>query len=258
MIMPQTQPALEDIVHNTEHFFDSSTPLINAEKYGGRPYEERPQQKAMAVAVAESFCSTECLCVEAPTGVGKSFAYLIPAIYYSVKNSKPVIITTETINLQEQLIEKDIPILNELLDIEFTAALAKGRANYLCRRRLNMTTGEHQGEFLPQNSMMPEIERIRNWASTSEDGSLSDLDFEPSSGVWQCVCCENGNCFGPKCKNFKSCFYWLARKEWEKVDLLVANHALFLTDLKMKIEGELEGGILPQYSAVIFDESRSA
>ncbi len=255
MIMPRTQSEYENIVYETELFFSDSTPLINADKHGGRPYEERPQQKAMAIAVAETFSNNKCLCVEAPTGVGKSFAYLIPAIHYSVKSSKPVVISTETINLQEQLIEKDIPILKELLDMEFTSALAKGRANYLCRRRLNMSTGEHQGEYLPQNSMMPEIERIKDWASISEDGSLSDLDFEPSSGVWQCVCCENGNCFGPKCKSFRSCFYWSARKKWEKVDLLVANHALFLTDLKMKIEGELEGGILPQYSAVIFDES---
>ena len=255
MIMPRTQLGLNDVISKTEQFFSQSTPLIDAEKHGGRPYEERPQQKAMAVAVSETFVNSNNLCVEAPTGVGKSFAYLIPAIYYAVKNSKPVIITTETINLQEQLIEKDIPILKELLDVDFTATLAKGRANYLCNRRMNMTTGEHQGEYLPQNSMMPEIEQINLWSNTTLDGSLADLDFEPSPGVWQCVCCENGNCFGPKCKFFRSCFYWEARKKWEKVNLLVVNHALYLTDLKMKLEGELEGGILPQNCGVIIDEA---
>ncbi len=255
MIMPRSQLAFDAIILETEQFFSQSTPLLDAEKHGGRPYEERPQQKAMAVAVAETFVESNNLCVEAPTGVGKSFAYLIPAIHYAVKNSCPVIITTETINLQEQLIEKDIPILKELLDVEFSAALAKGRANYLCRRRMNMTTGEHQGEYLPQNSMMPEIEQINLWSNTTFDGSLADLDFEPASGVWQCVCCENGNCFGPKCKFFRSCFYWQARKQWEKVNLLVTNHALYLTDLKMKIEGELEGGILPLNSGVIIDEA---
>ena len=255
MIMPHTQLECEDIISETEQFFSNSTPLVDAEKHGGRPYEERPQQKAMAIAVAESFVNSDNLCIEAPTGVGKSFAYLIPAIHYAVKNSKPVIITTETINLQEQLIEKDIPILQELLDVEFSAALAKGRANYLCRRRLNMTTGEHQGEYLPQNSMMPEIEQISQWSNTTEDGSLADLDFEPSPGVWQCVCCENGNCFGPKCKFFRSCFYWQARKKWEEVNLLVTNHALFLTDLKMKLEGDIESGILPMNSGVVIDEA---
>ena len=255
MIMPRSQMSLDDIISDSELFFSQTTPLINAEKHGGRPYEERPQQRAMSIAVAETFVESRNLCVEAPTGVGKSFAYLIPAIHYAIKNSKPVIITTETINLQEQLIEKDIPILRELLDVEFSAALAKGRANYLCNRRLNMTTGEHQGEYIPKNSMMPEMEQISQWSNTTLDGSLADLDFEPSPGVWQCVCCENGNCFGPKCKFFNSCFYWQARKKWENVNLLIANHALYLTDLKMKIDGELEGGILPQNSGVIIDEA---
>jgi ATP-dependent DNA helicase DinG len=255
MIKPCSQLVLEEIISETELFFCKSTPQTKFEKYGGRPYEDRPQQKTMAIAVAKAFVNSNNLCVEAPTGVGKSFAYLIPAIHYAMKNSRPVIITTETINLQEQLIEKDIPILKELLDIEFTAALAKGRSNYLCKRRLDMTTGEHQGEYLPKNSMMPEIEQINQWSNTTDDGSLADLDFNPSSGVWQCVCCENGNCFGPKCKYIRSCFYWQTRKKWEKVNLLVTNHALYLTDLKMKIEGEIEGGILPLNSGVIIDEA---
>ena len=253
MIMIKSQS--EDITFKTEQFFGEKTPLVDAEKHGGRPYEERAQQKSMAIAVAETFSNSDSLCVEAPTGTGKSFAYLIPAIHYAIKSKAPVIITTETINLQEQLIEKDIPILQELLDVEFTAALAKGRANYLCKRRLNMTTGEHQGEYLPQNSMIPEIEKINSWSNTTLDGSLADLNFEPAPGVWQCVCCENGNCFGPKCKFIRSCFYWRTRKSWEKVDLLVANHALFLTDLKMKIEEDVENGILPQYNGVVIDEA---
>ena len=255
MEISRSKPAFDDIISETEQFFGNSTPLVDAKNHGGRPYEERPQQKEMAMAVAQTFVASNNLCVEAPTGVGKSFAYLIPAILFAVKQSKPVIITTETINLQEQLIEKDIPILKELLDVEFTAALAKGRTNYLCKRRLNMTTGEHQGEYVPQNSMMPEIEEISQWSSETKDGSLADLDFDPSPGVWQCVHCESGNCFGPKCKFFGSCFYWQARKKWEKVNLLVTNHALFLTDLKIKTEEGPEYGILPQNSAIVIDEA---
>lgn len=244
-----------DIIAQTERFFGSQTPLIDAKQYGGRPYEERSQQKAMAVAVAKAFTQSKSLCVEAPTGTGKSFAYLIPAIHYALKNKIPVIVTTETINLQEQLVDKDIPILQELLDVEFTAALAKGRNNYLCKRRLNMATVDNKGEYLPQNSMVPEIERISKWSNSTEGGTLADLSFEPSPGVWQCVCCENGNCFGPKCKFKKSCFYWQARKQWEKVDLLVVNHALFLTDLKIRMEEGNEAGILPEYCGVVIDEA---
>jgi len=255
--MVSSQSGLDNIINETEEFFGESSPLAQAHEFGGRPYEERPPQKEMALAVANSFVTSLNACIEAPTGVGKSFAYLVPAIHFALNQSRPVIITTETINLQEQLIEKDIPILKELLDVEFTAALAKGRSNYLCMRRLNMTTGEHQGEYLPQNSMMPEVEQIYQWSNTTLDGSLSDLNFEPSNGVWQCVCCEHGNCFGPKCKYFRKCFYWFAKKQWEKVDLLVTNHALFLSDLKMKMEMEenLDGGILPQSSGIIIDEA---
>ncbi|HJO93865.1 MAG TPA: helicase C-terminal domain-containing protein [Victivallales bacterium] len=253
--MIKNRSGSDSILDEVIKFFDSETPLKEAEKYGGRTYEERPQQKEMALNVACSLIEPYNLCVEAPTGVGKSFAYLIPAIFYALKQPRPIVITTETINLQEQLIFKDIPILKKLTDVDFKASLAKGRTNYLCRRRLEMSTGDHQGEYLPNNSMMSDIAKITEWAEKTKDGSLSDMEFEPSLSVWHCICCEHGNCFGPKCKYFNKCFYWSARKEWEKSNLLVTNHALFLSDLKMKTEGEIEGGILPQYSGVIIDEA---
>lgn len=255
MILPSPHPELNKIRKETAEFFGKNTPLVNAEKHGGRKYEERPQQKEMAIYTAEALINDENLCIEAPTGVGKSFAYLIPAALYSVKKKKPVIISTETINLQEQLINKDIPIIQKLLKTPFTACLAKGRGNYLCKRRLELTTGEHQGEYLPSNSMMPEIAKISNWSQTTSDGSLSTLNFEPSPSTWMCVCCEGINCFGPKCKFMKQCFYWNARKQWEKANLLVANHALFFSDLKLHITNEEEIGLLPLYSAVIIDEA---
>lgn len=248
-----SSPGLKD---NVTLFFGDNTPLANAEELGGgRKYENRTQQKDMAIAIAEAFSALENICVEAPTGVGKSFAYLIPAIYYAIDQSQPVIISTETINLQEQLIDKDIPLLKSLLNIEFTSALAKGRANYLCKRRLQMATGEHQSEYLPSNACLPEIALIEKWSNITETGSLSDLEFDPSPSVWRNVCTEHGNCFGPKCPFFSKCFYWKARKKWEKADILVANHALFLSDLKMKIEGDIENGILPIYSALVVDEA---
>ena len=256
MIMElQTAPGAAEVISKTETFFGPSTPLVKADLFGGRPYERRAPQDTMAVAVAEAFAYCHNLCVEAPTGVGKSFAYLVPAIYLAKAMSMPVVVSTETINLQEQLIDKDLPILAELVEDEFTMALAKGRSNYLCKRRLALATGEHSQDYLPLNSMMPEIERIIRWADKTTDGSLSSLPFDPGGRLWDCMCCEVGNCLGPKCQHYRRCFYWQARRSWDKADVLVANHALFLTDLKMKGEGDIESGILPRYCAAVLDEA---
>lgn len=241
----------------TEKFFLPESPLEEASRYGGRPYEYRPQQAEMAREVARSLSEGTNLCVEAPTGIGKSFAYLVPAIYYSLEQHKPVVISTETISLQEQLIEKDIPILHEITGLDFSAALAKGRSNYLCMRRLGLARGESGEAFLPEASMLTDIEKIARWAEYTFDGSLSTLDFSVDSKVWHCVCCEGTNCSGPKCSFFKSCFYWRARREWDKANIIVANHALFFTDLKIKQEESLENTLLPPYSAAIIDEAHT-
>ena len=258
IMIPEKDKPLKkvNISESVMNFFGQSSPLKNSDLLGGdRKYEERLQQKEMAIEVSKSFEANENSCIEAPTGVGKSFAYLVPSIYYSINKSKPVVISTETINLQEQLIEKDIPLLASLLDIEFKAALAKGRANYLCKRRLAMATGEHQSEYVPNNSGILEISRIEEWSYSDADGSVSNLNFDPSFSVWSSICSEHGNCGGPKCSYYNKCFYWKARKKWEKADIVIANHALFLTDLKMKIEGDIDNGILPCYSGVVIDEA---
>ena len=238
-------------------FFAPSSPLNEAVKHGGRPFEFRPQQLEMASAVATSLEKGENLCVEAPTGIGKSFAYLVPSIQFSITQKHPVLITTETINLQEQLIEKDIPILRKLLGLEFSAALAKGRSNYICKRRLAIASGGTAFDLVPDTAVLSEIERISKWADTSKDGSLSDIDFRMSQQAWSSICCEGGNCAGPKCGQFRTCFYWQARREWDKADILIANHALFFTDLKMKQNAESLDSLLPVYSAVIIDEAHT-
>jgi ATP-dependent DNA helicase DinG len=250
-------PVKVDIVESTVAFFGEASPLAEAGKVGGRPYEPRPQQAEMALRTAEALRDNHNLCVEAPTGVGKSFAYLVPLIHYSKQATKPVIISTETINLQEQLYHKDIPILSKIMGIEFKACLAKGRSNYLCKRRLRQATGSRRDEFLPLTSMLPEIERVALWAEEDDAGSRSTLDFRVEPETWQCVCSEGGNCAGPKCEFFKKCFYWKARMQWEKADVIVANHALFFTDLKMKQEEDLEITLLPMYSAVVIDEAHT-
>src|SRR6266487_1655484 len=161
-------------------------------------YEHRPQQLEMADAVACAFAKGHHLLVEAGTGVGKSFAYLLPAIDFAVKNKKRVVISTHTISLQEQLIYKDIPLLQSVYPDEFTAVLVKGRNNYLCQRRLEQARGR-QNYLFDQQKQLDSLWMIEEWANKTTEGSLADLPSLPQPEVWDKVCAEHGNCLGKKC-----------------------------------------------------------
>ena len=187
-----------DIITQCREFFSSGGPLKNAD-FGSRKAEERPQQLEMATAIAEALVNGENLCIEAPTGVGKSFAYLVPLIYRSKYYRRPSVISTETITLQEQLIEKDLPKLAELTGIQFKAALAKGRRNYLCRRRFELLSGDQRDALLPNPSMLLDVERLNRVLAKGGDGTRDGLGFSLDAGVWNLVCCESGNCLGAKC-----------------------------------------------------------
>ena len=244
------------IISSTDTFFSEDTPLLNSVALGGPAYEKRPQQEEMARQVANAFAGKMNLCIEAPTGVGKSFAYLVPAIYFAIELRMPVVISTETISLQEQLVEKDLPLLQKLMGVDFSVALAKGRSNYICRRRLSLIAGEHT-EYLPADSMRSDVERLAIWAESAEEGSLSEVDFQFDRSCWDYVCCETGNCSKPKCVYFKRCFYWRARRKWETADIIVSNHALFFTDLKIKSSENLEMSLLPIYGGLVLDEAHT-
>lgn len=248
---------VSDAVPRTLEFFSENGPLREAEKYGGQPYERRIQQEEMALRVATALEMRRNLCVEAPTGVGKSFAYLIPAIYHALAMRTPVLITTETINLQEQLVSKDLPLLKKLTDLNFTFVIAKGRGNYLCLRRLSLALGEHRRETLPGGIAQQEVEQLRDWAQSTKDGSRADISFRLDPLLWTSVCSESASCTGPKCSHYRACFYWKARHQWDKADLIVTNHALFFTDLKMRELEEQETAPLPTSCAVIFDEAHT-
>ncbi len=219
--------------------------------------ELRPQQRAMANAIADALCEGEHLCVEAPTGVGKSFSYLVPLVYRAKRKCRPAVISTETINLQEQLINKDIPFLSKLMGIEIKASLAKGRRNYLCRRRFAMLSGEQKDMLLPNPSLALDLERVSNALERGSEGSRDDFAFHVDKEVWGLVCCESGNCLKAKCPYFRSCCYFKARRKWEESDIIVANHALFFTDLAMRCMEGSAGALLPNYGAVLFDEAHS-
>lgn len=236
--------------------FGDETPLREAHRFGGRPYEERAQQREMAVAVAESLAAGEHLCVEAPTGIGKSFAYLIPAIVYAKQTGRPVVITTHTIALQEQLLLKDIPLLQQVLGIPFSGALAKGRENYVCLHRLENTLRDHQ-EYLPVEELKPEVQRIADWASKTTDGTRSSLPFLPAAQTWSAVCSEPGVCPRESGQEDDTCFLARARRRLHKADIIVANHALFCVDLVMRRTSENGQSLLPPYGAVIVDEAHT-
>ena len=253
------QAPQEEIIDRCREFFSASGPLMTAD-FGNRKPEERPQQRQMALAIAEALTKGENLCVEAPTGVGKSFAYLVPLIFRSKYCRRPSVISTETINLQEQLIEKDLPMLAKLTGVEFKAALAKGRRNYLCRRRFELLSGDQRDALLPNPSLILDVERLNRQLAKGADGTRDGFGFNMDQSVWNLVCCESGNCLGAKCPYFRNCYYYKARREWEEADIIVANHALFFTDLAMHgalDNAETEGSLLPNYGAVMIDEAHT-
>ncbi len=216
-------------------------------------FELRPEQIEMAAAVDRAFEKGEHLIVEAGTGVGKSFAYLIPAIAQVAKGKK-VVISTHTISLQEQLIEKDIPFLRAVSGQEFSAVLCKGRSNYLCMRRLEQASRKSLSLF-PDPKSGNDLLMIEQWADTTRDGSLSDLPRQPAWQVWDKVCAEQGNCLGRRCKYFDGCFYQASRRRIQNGQILVCNHAMFFADLALRQAGG--GSILPKYDFVVLDEGHT-
>jgi ATP-dependent DNA helicase DinG len=214
-------------------------------------FESRPQQVEMAAAVERALEQKGRLVVEAGTGVGKSFAYLIPAIKRIVDHKERVVIATHTINLQEQLIEKDIPLLNAVIPEEFSAVLVKGRGNYLSLRRLKLAS-ERQDRLFTDDDARHSLHMIEEWAYQTRDGTLSTLPQLRRPEVWDYAQSDTHNCMGRKCPMFDQCFYQTARRRMEHGQLLVCNHALFFADLALR---DLGVGILPKYDHVILDEA---
>ena len=219
-------------------------------------FEFRPEQREMAVAVAKTLEEERHLVVEAGTGVGKSLAYLVPAILFALEQHKKAIVSTHTINLQEQLVHKDIPILKKILPVEFEAALLKGRHNYLCPRRLERAL--QQGNELFTTTEQAELTRLAEWARTTRDGSLSDLALEPDPKVWAQISSEPHICTTKTCGQRADCFYQQARKRILAADVIVINHTLLFMLLGSPDEQqERESGFLFPNDFIIFDEAHT-
>lgn len=216
-------------------------------------FESRPQQLDMAAAVEKALATRSRLIVEAGTGVGKSFAYLLPAIKRIVENRERVVVVTNTINLQEQLIEKDIPLLNAVIPEEFSAVLVKGRGNYVSLRRLKLAS-ERQDRLFVDDDARHSLHMLEEWAYSTRDGTLSSLPQLQRMDVWDYAQSDTHNCMGKKCPTYEKCFYQAARRRMEHGDLLVCNHALFFADLALRAGG---AGMLPPYRHVILDEAHS-
>jgi ATP-dependent DNA helicase DinG len=257
----EIQPSGGDLISQVEEIFSPTGILSRAKNF-----EFRPQQQEMAVAVARALQNQEHLAVEAGTGVGKSLAYLIPSILFAVAHKKKAIVSTHTINLQEQLTEKDLPMLAGVLGslpepVKFSYAMLKGRANYLCTRRLQKAMQQSGNLFT--SSEAEELQRIYEWSKETKDGSLSDFEIEPDPKVWAQVCSERGLCSPKTCghqsdfsKDHDVCFFQRVRNRILSADVLILNHTLFFT-LLGGVDEEMEGGILFKNDFVVFDEAHT-
>lgn len=217
-------------------------------------YEDRPEQLRMALSVTEALNQHKIALIEAGTGTGKSLAYLIPSILWALSNQERLVVSTNTINLQEQLIRKDLPFLQQATELDFKVVLVKGRSNYLCKRRLQAALAE-PGLFDHEHS--GEIDSLQKWSESTRDGSREDLTFVPHKSVWDEVCCEADQCNRSQCREFTHCYFHQARREAACADILVVNHALLMADLSLRSQTDNYSAlaILPPFSRLIIDEA---
>ncbi len=216
-------------------------------------YEYRSQQIDMAHAVENALSNNRHLIVEAGTGLGKTLAYLIPAIVYSANSNSRILVSTYTINLQEQIINKDLPLITSTIPAECTAVLVKGRGNYLCLRRLARAISRADTLF-ERSQTVQLLHKIREWARQTDDGSMSDLPFYVPSHLWSQISGEHGNCLGKRCVFFDRCFYWRARRRMQHANILVTNHAMLCSELSSYLQGT---SLLGKYNAAIIDEAQN-
>jgi ATP-dependent DNA helicase DinG len=218
-------------------------------------FEERESQTRMLRLVSRAFNNDEICAAEAGTGVGKSLAYLVPAVAWAVQNGERVVVSTNTINLQQQLMEKDIPLAKKVLGEDPKVVLVKGRGNYLCPHRLDEAL-EEMSLFEEGDS---ELLSIKEWARTTETGSRTDLSFYPADESWSRVCSEADTCLGLRCGHREGCFVLKARREASSAKILIANHHLLFADLALRLGGSGfdDPAVLPPFRRVIFDEAHN-
>jgi len=220
-------------------------------------YETRESQVDMLKDIAESFNDESMIIAEAGTGVGKSLAYLLPSFQWVINNEERVVISTNTINLQHQLLEKDIPLVKKILNTDIKSALVKGRSNYLCLRKYY--------EFINENSLFNTIENngiigvIKDWVSATETGDKADLPIIADYSTWSDICSDSDYCLGLYCHYREKCFVIKARKNAATASILVVNHHLLFSDLSTRNMGAGFNGtaVLPLFRHAILDEAHN-
>ncbi len=219
-------------------------------------YEDRPTQRGLASAVAGLYNNGGVGLLEAGTGVGKSLGYLVPALRWAAANGERTVVSTNTINLQEQLVRKDLPFLRDAFAGEQPVrfALLKGWRNYLCKLRLAQAT--LLGPTLVDDDSGDGIDRIRAWAATTVEGSVSDLPSPPKGEVWDEVAAEPDLCMRNACPHFQDCFLFKARREAAQADIVVVNHHLLMSDVAVRrVQGNWDdAAVIPPYTRLVVDE----
>ena len=259
---------VENIYVITEPYFDENK-KIDIKPYFERngllaqyfkEFEYRDEQFFMAEHIEKGLNDETKVIVEAGTGTGKTLAYLIPSIQWALENEKKVIISTNTINLQEQLLNKDIPIVKKLMSRDFKYLLVKGRGNFLCNRKhANLVTTKLADMEDFSDDQKRQFEALIKWGKETETGDKSELYFEVDFTVWEMFQSETDICAGARCPYKSECFFLKSREEKKKADILIANHHIFFSDLAIRKEigFNTDYSILPEYGLVVFDEAHN-
>lgn len=220
-------------------------------------YEDRPAQREMLREIGERYNSGGVAVVEAGTGTGKSLAYLVPAVEWALKNGERTVVSTNTINLQEQLVAKDLPLVRAVLGRDFRWSLVKGRGNYVSIRRLLLARQTAPDLF--EDDRDTELEALVEWSEVTRDGSLADLTTPPADEIWEEVRSDGDICMGVRCPHFQECFYQRARRDANSAEILVVNHALLFADVSLRriADNWAQSAVLPIYRHVVLDEGHN-
>lgn len=222
-------------------------------------YEYRHEQALLAEAIIKAFNSNSSLIAEAGTGIGKSFAYLIPALNWLKQNKTRIVVSTNTINLQQQIIEKDLPLIASAIAPNVIYTLVKGRSNYVCIRKVKDALKENNNdpEFDFSDERASFIREIDNWLDATKDGSITDLNFRPRGELWELVASDNDTCLHRKCNYLEKCFFYKMKKRLNASQLLVVNHHLLCADIALYSQSGGTFSLLPKYNKVVIDEAHN-
>lgn len=248
---------------NPEEIASYFLPGGRVETTFGEGYEFRKEQQSVTREITAAFNGDSISLLEAPTGTGKTLSYLVPAARWALLNKERIVISTNTINLQDQIINKDMPMLKNILGEDIRYSLVKGMRNYLCLLRADSERDELRTLFEDENAENPDSKEseeraIVEWAGKTSAGSVSDLGFEPSGEVWDKFAAESESCVKRECPHYKECFFFKARRKVAESDIIVVNHHLLFSDIAIKeSSGREDAGVLPQNRRLVIDEAHN-